>query len=113
MMGTHFSAIGDAEEKKKKEDEKKAEAERKRKEAELDKDSVRFGDRRVKEQQLQQWMADPQIRAALNDPFTAQVIQECSADPNALSKYRKLPQIQLLLRAGIIQAPHDASSLNF
>jgi hypothetical protein len=66
---------------------------------------VMFGNRQVDKRQLEQWMANPQIRQVLNDPMVAQMLQKLQAKPDLIDTYRRHPGIALLVRHGILAVP--------
>ncbi|GAB5359157.1 hypothetical protein AAMO2058_000520600 [Amorphochlora amoebiformis] len=73
-------------------------------------DSMQFstGDgklRNVSKETLGEWMSNPYIRRALEKPQTSAMIQHLRADPSAFSRYQNNPDLQILIRAGILMPP--------
>ena len=61
----------------------------------------------VDKEQVERAMADPEIRAILNDPVMQQVIQDLSTNPKASQHHLRNPEVmarvQKLVAAGILR----------
>lgn len=64
-------------------------------------------ERQVSEGQMQRWMADPKIRAALDDEKTQAMLAAIKADGAAYKTYRNTPQLRILVAAGILLVPPE------
>jgi len=68
---------------------------------------VKFGPegREVPVEIVQNWLSNPVIVQALNDPMTNQMLDALRKDENIFPQLIRDPRIQILVRAGILQVP--------
>ena len=64
------------------------------------------GRREVSPQQMQQWLADPRLRAVLENPRTSEKLSLLQAHPERIEDMLGDRDVVLLIRAGILDAPH-------
>jgi hypothetical protein len=60
--------------------------------------------REVDPRQMQQWLADPELRAILSHPETEKILAEIRTDTRKFKEYAKRADIKKLIAAGIIQS---------
>jgi hypothetical protein len=94
LMGTQLTDLATTKEAEQKEAERKAKG-----------PMVQFGEREVPQADLNRWMSDPRIRAVLDDPRTGQMLNLIQKDERNFEKFRNMPQMQMLLREGVIMTP--------
>mmetsp|Transcript_39129 Transcript_39129/g.62695 ORF Transcript_39129/g.62695 Transcript_39129/m.62695 type:complete len:416 (-) Transcript_39129:126-1373(-) len=63
------------------------------------------GVRSVSKETVAEWMSNPIIRQVLSKPETNQMMAHLRSDPNAFKRYAANPDLQVLIRAGIIVPP--------
>jgi hypothetical protein len=101
LMGTQLTDMGEAKEK----EQKAKEAEQKVAERKAKGPMVQFGEREVPQADLNRWMSDPRIRQVLDDPRTGQMLNLIGQDERNFEKFRNMPQMQVLLKEGVVLTP--------